>query len=127
MPAPAAEPTKSQTAPAALPAQAEPAAAPAPAAPSDADRAAWKALRDQGDGQMKSGDISTARLFYQMAADKGDPEAALRLGNSYDPAFLKRLGVLGMRGDVAKAASWYRRAQALGNSDAARALAMLPQ
>jgi len=82
-------------------------------------------MRDQGDAQMIKGDVSTARLYYQVAAAGGDADAALSLGNSYNPAFLAQLGVLGMRGDIAEAAEWYRRAQALGSRDAERALQTL--
>jgi hypothetical protein len=37
-----------------------------------------------------AGDIASARLFYQHAADAGNGSAALRLGASYDPGFLSR-------------------------------------
>lgn len=96
-------------------------------APKPADPSAAKTLLGEGDEQMAKGDIAAARLFYRAAVEKGSGTAALRLGNSYDPAFLKRLGVLGMQGDAAEAASWYRRARELGDPDADRALASLSQ
>ncbi len=84
-------------------------------------------MREQGDAQMIKGDISTARLYYRVAAANGDADAALSLGNTYNPAFLVRLGVLGMSGDVTQATEWYHRAQALGSGDAERALQTLSQ
>jgi len=96
------------------------------AAPAEAD-ALFQELVSEGDAAMIKGDIAAARLFYQSAAAKGNAAAALRLGNSYNPAFLARLGVLGMRGDAAAAATWYRRARELGDPDADRALLSLEQ
>jgi hypothetical protein len=93
--------------------------------PSPADRAAGKQLRAAGDARIVEGDIASARLFYERAAADGDAQAALDLGNSFNPAFLERLGVLGMRGNVAVAARWYRRARVLGNPDAGKALQTL--
>jgi TPR repeat protein len=71
------------------------------------------------------GDLASARLFYERAAKAGDAQAALDLGNSFNPGFLSRLGVFGMRGNAVVAARWYRRARALGNPDAERALRTL--
>lgn len=91
------------------------------------DRSVGKSLRQAGDVKTLEGDIASARLFYERAADAGDARAALDLGNSFNPAFLARLGVRGMRGDAAAAARWYRRAISLGNPDAAKALRALPR
>lgn len=68
------------------------------------------------------GDVASARLFYERAADAGDARAALLLGGTYDPAFLEQLGAQGMRGDAAQAAAWYRRARELGDAEAAERL-----
>ena len=48
------------------------------------------------------------------AANAGDGQAALRMGESYDPAFLAGTRVPGNRGDAATAAQWYLRALELG-------------
>ncbi|HJU15319.1 MAG TPA: hypothetical protein VJ770_02510 [Stellaceae bacterium] len=109
--------------PQAAPLQAVPAGS--GAAPSAADRSEGERLRQAGDAQLVDGDVASARLFYQRAADIGDAGAAFALGNSFDPAFLERLGVRGMRGDAATAARWYRRARALGDPYAAKALKAL--
>ncbi len=86
------------------------------------DRSLGKSLRQAGDVKILEGDVASARLFYERAADAGDARAALDLGNSFNPAFLDRLGVLGMRGNVVVAALWYRKARMLGSPDAEKAL-----
>jgi hypothetical protein len=91
------------------------------------DRSLGKSLRQAGDVKILEGDVASARLFYERAADAGDARAALDLGNSFNPAFLDRLGVLGMRGNVVAAARWYRQARILGSPDAEKALHTLPR
>ena len=73
------------------------------------------ALVSRGDAFLSAGDIVSARLFYERAADGGDGDAALRLGTTFDPAFLSRTGARGSLDDPAQASSWYRRAADLGN------------
>ena len=72
-------------------------------------------LLARGDDLVRRADINSGRLFYERAADAGNAEAALRLGASYDPAFLARVGLKGVRGDAAQAAQWYKRARDLGS------------
>jgi len=74
-------------------------------------------LLERADRLFAARDIASARLFYERAAEAGDSQAALRLGGSYDPAFLQR-AQLRLPGDRTLAAFWYRRAQELGASDA---------
>lgn len=74
-------------------------------------------LLARGDAFLRAGDIASARLFYERAANGGDGQAALRAGVTFDPAFLASTG-LRMRGDPARAVDWYRRALALGASNA---------
>jgi hypothetical protein len=76
-------------------------------------------LLARGDAFLRAGDIASARLFYERAADGGDGQAALRAGATFDPIFLARIGLRRMRGDRAKALFWYRRALGLGASNAA--------
>jgi hypothetical protein len=86
-------------------------------------------LRARGDAMLATGDIASARLFYERAADAGDGESALHLGETYDPAFLARARLPGARPDAAAAARWYHRARELGVADAAillKALAATP-
>ena len=80
------------------------------------------ALVTRGDAFLSAGDIASARLFYERAADAGDSTAALRVGATFDPNFLGRVGARGNPGDPAQAASWYRRARDLGDAAAAEHL-----
>jgi len=73
------------------------------------------ALVSRGDGFLRAGDITSARLFYERAADAGNASAALRLGATFDPGFLSRAGIRGIPGDTTQAASWYRRARSGGS------------
>ena len=85
------------------------------------------ALVTRGDAFLSAGDIVSARLFYERAADGGDGVAALRLGATFDPGFLSRTSIRGAPSDPAQASSWYRRALDLGNSAAQEALRDLEQ
>ena len=89
----------------------------APVAPHPPDRQ-LAALVARGDSLLRAGDIASARLFYERAADDGDGHAALRVGATFDPAFLASVGFRNMSGDPAKALFWYRRALGLGAGEA---------
>ena len=71
------------------------------------------------------GDIATARAFFISAAEAGDARALVALGDTFDPATLARLGVVGLRGDGAKARDFYARALAAGASGARERIAAL--
>ncbi len=75
-------------------------------------------LVQRGDQLFGRGEITSARLFYERAAEAGDGQAALRLGETFDPAFLQSIHVRSMRGDLPAAMYWYRRAGELGASGA---------
>ncbi len=125
-PAPAAPPEEAPpivaVTPSALaPGTAPPVAIPAPATPPEELRASTaeiSALLARGDSLFGIGDVASARLFYERATDAGDAQAALRLGETYDPFFLMRARLNGVRGDLAVATRWYRRARDLGASEA---------
>jgi TPR repeat protein len=68
----------------------------------------------RGDSYLLIGDVTSARLFYERAADAGSGPGAMRLGVTFDPNFLGRAGLVGTRGDQVKADTWYRRARSLG-------------
>jgi hypothetical protein len=72
----------------------------------------------RGDEMLAIKDISAARKFYEYAANARGARAATALAETYDPAFLTKLGAVGVRPDPALAATWYRRAAALGDPDA---------
>jgi TPR repeat protein len=69
-----------------------------------------------------TGDISSARLLYERAVEAGDGRAALRMGATFDPAFLDQVNIRGAFGDQRQALSWYRRARDLGQAEAERRL-----
>jgi hypothetical protein len=75
---------------------------------------------------MRDGDVSSARLIYEELALKGSWLAARTLGETYDPAFLKRLSQSGMKPSVALARKWYAVAIGLGDQEAALRMAALP-
>jgi hypothetical protein len=82
----------------------------------------------RGDAMLAVKDISAARKFYEYAADAGSARAARALAETYDPAWLGKLGTVGIRPDPAMAAQWYGRAQTLGDPDAgARLLTLTAQ
>jgi hypothetical protein len=85
------------------------------------------ALVTRGDDFLSAGDIVSARLFYERAADGGDRGAALRLSATFDPAFLSWTGVRGIPDNPVQASSWYRRAVDLGNPAAQEHLQNLEQ
>ena len=71
------------------------------------------------------GDIATARAFFVSAAEAGDARALVALGDTFDPATLARLGVVGLKGDGGKARDYYARALAAGATGARERLAAL--
>lgn len=74
------------------------------------------ALTVRGDDLLRVGDIASARLYYERAADAGGEEAAFRMAATFEPLFLSQIGAQSMAGDPAKARLWYGRARALGAS-----------
>jgi TPR repeat protein len=72
----------------------------------------------RGDAFLTSGDITSARLFYERAAEAGSGPAALQLGATYDPVMLGRVRGRGSLADRAQALLWYRRGRDLGMVEA---------
>jgi hypothetical protein len=110
------EPSPSAVAPAAPAVETllgPPAAVPASAVAPSFSAGQITELLTRGDIFLHAGDVASARLFYERAADAGDRQAAMRMGATFDPAFLGRVG-LHARGDQAKSLSWYRHALDLG-------------
>jgi hypothetical protein len=87
-------------------------------APSHADAEIIDLLRRRGDAALAEGDIVTARLLFEQAANMGSPAAATAAGKTYDAEFLSQSGARGIRPDQAQAAAWFRKAAALGDEDA---------
>jgi hypothetical protein len=112
---------------AAVPAVTAPVALPTPpvAAP---DHNEVAGLLARGRAYLSEGDVALARLYLRRAAERYDPQAALALGGTYDPAELRRIGIPNFQAqaDPAKAREWYRRAADLGSAAAALRLERLP-
>jgi hypothetical protein len=84
-----------------------------------------KLLMKQAEQFMASGDVVTARIVFQRAAEAGDADAAVALGATYDPIALANLRVAGLGANVEKARIWYQKAESLGSTEATRRLAVL--
>ena len=94
-----------------------------PAAKLDPERVAWLVRR--GADLMRMGDFAAARLILRPAAEAGDPQAALMLGATFDPAIVTDLGVIGLAPDAGVARVWYQRAMASGSTEASRRIERL--
>ena len=82
-------------------------------------------LTSRGDAMLAIKDISAARKLYEQAANLGNAAAAKGLARTYDPDYIRKLGVIGMRPDVTMAVSWYDRAAALGDRESAQRMQQL--
>jgi TPR repeat protein len=72
----------------------------------------------RGDQFLATGDIATARLFYERAAEGGSAAAMTAAGKTYDPLYLADVRARGIRGDPVAAAKLYNRAIAAGDHQA---------
>ena len=70
------------------------------------------ALLARGDWLFATGDVDSARLLYERAAEAGEAGAAVRLGETFDPIFLDKAHL--READSGMAMFWYRRARDLG-------------
>jgi TPR repeat protein len=68
---------------------------------------------------FERGDIASARLFFQEAANAGSVQAMVAVGKTYDPNILSQLGIRGFSPDPVKAAEWYVKANQAGDSESA--------
>jgi hypothetical protein len=126
------------TAPVAPPAAAAPppvAAAPSPvvAAPQPSASPARQIsgqelamLINRAKEMLSAGDIPSARLFLERAAEAQDATAALLLARTYDPDVLGSSDVRNITPEPAKAHAWYEKAAQFGSAEAQRRLAQLP-
>ncbi|MFM9942529.1 MAG: hypothetical protein ACKVP7_23875 [Hyphomicrobiaceae bacterium] len=108
--------------PSTTPAATEPTVAPVTA--SEGPRASPKTgaqsaiLLQRGAALLEQGNIAAARLFLERAVAADNAEAALLLGATFDPAWLTKRGVLGVKPEVALARKWYTEAARLGATQA---------
>ena len=76
-------------------------------------------------GLLAIGDITSARLLLERAADAQDAEAALMLAGTYDPQVLGTQDMRSITPDPVTARLWYQKAVQLGSSDAKRHLSQV--
>ena len=84
---------------------------------------AW--LLARGDWLFATGDVASARFLYERGVDAGAARAAMKLGETFDPVYLRYSHLRGLRGDRGTAVFWYRRARDLGATEVATRLARL--
>jgi len=111
------------TAPAAAAAVAAPPVAAPPARKLDADELAT--MMNRAKGFLAAGDIPSARLLLERAADAQEASAALILARTYDPDALGTQDARNIIPDPAMARAWYQKAAQLGSTDAQRRIAQL--
>ena len=84
-----------------------------------------RTLMDRGNVMLDRGDVSAARMLFARAAESGLGIAELRLANTYDPVFLRENNFLGIKPDPVAAEKWYRKAAAMGETEAQQRLKSL--
>jgi len=84
-----------------------------------------EALLKRAKGLLAIGDITSARLLLERAADAQEAEAALMLAGTYDPQVLGSQDLRSVSPDPAAARVWYQKAAQLGSADAKRRLVQL--
>ena len=83
------------------------------------------ALLKRAKGLLAIGDITSARLLLERAADAQEAEAALMLAGTFDPQVLGSQDLRSVTPDPAAAKVWYQKAAQLGSADAKRRLGQL--
>jgi TPR repeat protein len=84
-------------------------------------------LISRGQAMLELRDISAARLLFERAAELGSAQGATEAGKTYDPDFLRSVQARGIIASPAQAAAWYRKAAALGDTEAANRLTRMLQ
>lgn len=118
--------TPQAAAPAAAPPQPAPAPAPAPAFARQISAPELAVLVGRARDLLSSGDIVSARLLLERAAEARDAGAALLLAQTYDPDVLGTSDVRNITPEPSTARAWYEKAAKLGSAEAQRRLAQLP-
>jgi hypothetical protein len=126
-PAPAASPVPQPAAPAAnpVPPPAAPAASPAAPTARRLDPDELEALLKRARSLLAIGDIASARLLLERAADAQEANAALMLARTYDPEVLGTSDARSVMPDPEQARLWYRKAAELGSERAQQRLAQM--
>lgn len=82
-------------------------------------------LVQRGHALMEIGDLASARLFYERAAEAGSADAALAMAKSYDPIYFEEQDVHGLPPNPERALQWYEKAAGLGSAEATSRLSAL--
>jgi hypothetical protein len=98
----------------------QPPSAASPARHLDADE--LTTLLNRAKNLIATGDIASARLLLERAADAQEPRAALILAGTYDPAVLGTQDARSIAPDLATARIWYQKAAKFGSRDAQQRL-----
>jgi hypothetical protein len=86
------------------------------------DAGELEALLKRAKSLMAIGDIASARLLLERAADAQEASAALLLGQTYDPVVLGKQDLRSITADPEQARNWYQKAAQLGSQDARQRL-----
>jgi hypothetical protein len=86
-----------------------------------------KNLMERAFSLFGKGDVSAARAIFQYLAARGNAEAAIAMGGTYDPLVLSQLYIKGMTPEPEQAQAWYEKAEVLGSTEARRRLNALAQ
>jgi hypothetical protein len=71
-----------------------------------------------GNKMVSVGYFPGARAYFGRAAEAGSGEAAVLMGETYDPRFIEKMGAHGIKPEPDQAIAWYEKAKALGAADA---------
>jgi DNA repair exonuclease SbcCD ATPase subunit len=71
---------------------------------------------------LGQGDVGSARIVLERAAERGSAQANFALAETYDPLILAKWGTFATRGDTTKARELYSRAEGGGNKEAKQRL-----
>lgn len=82
-------------------------------------------MMHRAEALLQNKDVASARLLFEHLARSGSGRAALAMGKTFDPAFLRNIEAAGVKPDVDKARAWYRQASELGDQEAASRLSSL--
>ena len=109
--------------------QPAPVAPPPPAPPAPRvgriDPVTLAGMMSRAKSLMAIGDIPSARLLLERAADAQQADAAFLLGQTYDPAVLGSQDIRSITPDPTTAREWYQKAAQLGSADAQQRLAQM--
>lgn len=94
------------------------------AKPVEASSAALDLVK-KGNSLFATGDMTSARQFYERAFALGAAQGALGVGKTYDPVVYRAQNVQGLVPDATQALEWYGRAASAGNPEANAAIESL--